>query len=64
VRMHPLEQLAAAAAAPARPALRPRFLNLGFVGLSISELGDFSSMSLGLGSCSAATYGAHVDDAF
>ena len=51
-------------AARARPALRPRFLDLGAVGLSRNELGDFASMSLSLGSCSAAEYGAELEDAF
>ena len=52
-----------AAAERARPALRPRFLDLGAVGLSANELGDFTSMSLSLESCSAARNGAELDDA-
>ena len=60
--MQALDQLAAAMRA--RPALRPRFLDLGAVDLSASELGDFTSMSLSLESCPAAKYGAELDDAF
>ena len=60
--MQALEQLAAAARA--RPVLRPRILDLGAVGLTTSELDDIMSVSLSLGSCTAARNGAELDDAF
>ena len=51
--MQALEQLAVASRA--LPALRPRFLNLGAFGLSMSELGDIESSSMCLGSHSSNT---------
>ena len=61
ILVHPLEQLAVASRA--LPALRPRFLNLGAIGLSMSELGDLKSLSMRLESGTAAENGAELDDA-